>query len=199
LTPSNPYNEKQLLDDLRSGSEAAFTELYRQYSVRLYYNILALVKDDHIAEELVQDIFSKVWRRKENIKVETSFSAYLFVMGRNRVFDFFQQVTRNHQLYARIKSVASEQYSHIEEALFARENQELLQKAIATLPPQRRRAFELCKMQGLSYREASEEMCVSLSTLKDHMSSALEAVRQYISKNREVAVCLLIWSLQNNA
>jgi RNA polymerase sigma-70 factor (family 1) len=193
LEPSLTYNEEKLLLDLKIGSEAAFTQLYHRYSASLYYNMLALVKDESVAEELVQDVFSKIWRRRETIRVDKSFAAYLFVAGRNRVYDFFQQLKNEHELYARIKAAATEQYSHIEETLFARENAQLLQKAIDTLPPQRRRAFELCKMQGLTYRQASENMGVSLSTLKDHIAHAYETIRVYISKNREVAIGLLFF------
>jgi RNA polymerase sigma-70 factor (family 1) len=193
------YNENKLLEDLRNGSEAAFTQLYHKYSVRLYYNILALVKDELTAEELVQDVFSRIWRRRETITVDKSFAAYLFVAGRNRVYDFFQQLKKEHDLYARIKSTASLHYSHIEEAVFAKENHELLQKALATLPPQRRLAFELCKIQGLTYRQASHEMGVSLSTLKDHMAHAYDAIRTYISTNREVAVSLIFFCLWHNS
>ena len=197
MDSSHSHIEKQLLDELRAGSEAAFTQLYRMYSVRLYYNILALVKDENVAEELVQDVFSKIWRKRERISVEKTFAAYLFITGRNRVYDFFQQLTRDHKLYSRVKQLAVEHYSPIEEALSARENAELLYKAIASLPPQRRRAFELCKIEGRSYRQASEIMGVSLSTLKDHMSNALEAIRTYISRNKEVAMALfffLVWN-----
>jgi len=191
-------NEKELLNELRKGSKSAFTQLYRNYSVPLYYNIFALVKDKHVAEELVQDVFFKIWKQKGKINIEKSFSAYLFVMSRNRVFDFFRQVTRDQELYTRIKAAASEHYDHIEQALFARENADLLRKAIATLSPQRRWAFELCKIEGLTYRQASEEMGVSLSTLKDHMVNALEAIRLYISKNIEVAGAVVFYCTWSN-
>ena len=187
------HNENQLVRDLQLGSEAAFTALYRHYSIPLYYNILSLVKDENTAEELVQEVFTKIWRQHSSITIEKNFAAYLFVTARNRVFDFFRQLTKEQALYAKIKSLASEQYDQIEQTLFARENADLLNKAIATLPPQRRRAFELCKIEGLTYREASEKMGVSLSTLKDHMIYALDAIRSYISKNMEIAGALLFY------
>jgi len=193
LNTATLHNEEELLISLRQGSESAFTKLYHHYSLPLYYNILSLVKDGHTAEELVQEVFTKIWKRRAAIIIEKSFSAYLFVMARNKVFDFFQQVTRDQALYARIKDIASEQYDQIEQALFARENADLLRKAIATLPPQRRRAFELCKIEGLTYRQASEEMGVSLSTLKDHMINAFDSIRLYISKNMEAAGVLAFY------
>ncbi len=193
LSHSIPYNEQELLQGLRQGSGHAFTILYKHYSVPLYYNILSLVKDEHTAEELVQDVFSKIWKQKATITIEKNFAGYLFVMARNRVFDFFQQVARDHALYEKIKIVASAYYDHIEQALFAKENADLLRKAIDTLPPQRKKAFELCKLEGLTYRQASEEMGISLSTLKDHMVNALNSIRLYISKNVEVAGMLTFY------
>jgi RNA polymerase sigma-70 factor (family 1) len=189
----NSTYENQLLQQLKGGSPGAFTTLYKMYSEPLYYNILSLVKDRNIAEELVQDIFSKIWKQRANISIEKSFASYLFTASRNRVFDFFRQLRRNHELYDRIRAIASENYSHIEEAFFNRENQHLLQRAIETLPPQRRRAFELCKIEGLTYRQAGEVMGISMSTVKEHMVTALASIRTFISKNSEVAACLIIF------
>lgn len=177
LNQPPPYNEQELLQELQQGNADAFTCLYKHYSVPLYYNILSLVKDENTAEELVQDVFLKIWRRKSTINITKSFSGYLFVTARNQVYDFFQQLSRDQELRSRIISFASEAYDHIEQSIFAKENADLLRKAIDTLPPQRRRAFELCKLEGLSYRQASEEMGISLSTIKDHMVNALETIR----------------------
>lgn len=197
MAPELPFDEKALLVQLQAGSPAAFTQLYRAYAEPLYYNILLLVKDGLTAEELVQDIFSRIWQKRETLPVDSNFGSYLFAASRNRVCDFFRKLDRDHELYARIKAAASYEYTYIEEALLARENAGILQKAIESLPRQRRRAFELCKMEGLSYKEASEKMGVSLSTLKDHMANAREAIRLYVSNHYGVAIGIAIYYLQN--
>jgi len=199
MNNSLPYNEQELLKQLRAGSSEAFTQLYHQYSEQLYYNILALVKDDLIAEELLQDIFVRIWQKREKIEVEKSLAAYLFRMSRNRVYDFFQSLKREQELYARVKSIATEEYTHIEEAILSKENADLLQKAIETLSPKRKQAFQLCKIEGHSYKEASELMSISVSTLKDHMAKAREAIREFILHNGEITVgiCLFIaWRMK---
>jgi len=193
LSRTTSYNEQELLQGLREGSELAFTLLYKHYSAPLYYNILSLIKDECTAEELVQDVFSKIWKQRASISIAKSFSGYLFMTARNRVYDFFRQLNRDQALHARIRSIASEAYDHIEQAIFAKENADLLRKAIDTLPPQRRRAFELCKLEGLTYRQASEEMGISLSTIKDHMVNALDTIRLYISRNVGVAGMLAFY------
>jgi RNA polymerase sigma-70 factor (ECF subfamily) len=145
-----------------------------------------MVKDESTAEELVQDIFTKIWHKREQIDIDTNFGGYLFASGRNRVYDFFATATRNENLYERIKSTATEAYSHIEEALLSRENAGILKKAIASLSPQRRRAFELCKIEGLSYKEASAIMSVSTATIKDHMAQARTSLRKYLDEHEEI-------------
>ncbi|MEO7044567.1 MAG: RNA polymerase sigma-70 factor [Ferruginibacter sp.] len=192
-----PYDEQELLSQLRAGSKDAFTQLYHRYSEQLYYNILALVKDELVAEELLQDIFVRLWRKKESIIVEKNLGGYLFMISRNRVYDFFKNLDREQELYKKIRSTATEVYTHIEEALLSKENAGLLQKAIDTLPTKRKQAYQLCKMEGYSYKEASEEMGISISTLKDHMAKAREAIREYLSNNAEMIVGIFLFMLWN--
>jgi len=191
-----PFDEKALLLQLQAGSAHAFTQLYQAYAERLYYNILSLVKDGSTAEELVQDIFARIWQKRETAQID-NFGAYLFTTSRNRVYDFFRKLDRDHHLYASIKAAASYEYSYIEESLLNRENVDILQKAIKSLPLQRRRAFELCKLEGRSYKEASEIMGISLSTLKDHMANAREAIRLYVSNHYAIAIGITLLSLWN--
>lgn len=197
MATNTPFDEKALLVKLQAGSADAFTQLYQAYAERLYYNILSLVKDGSTAEELVQDIFARIWQKRETIQIDTSFGAYLFAASRNRVYDFFRKLDRDHDLYAVIRAAASYEYSYIEEALLTRENVDMLQKAIKSLPQQRRRAFELCKIEGLSYKEASEKMGISLSTLKDHMANAREAIRIYVSNHNFIAIGITLFHLWN--
>lgn len=190
MQPSFSHNTGELLQQLRLGSQEAFAKLYRQYSEKLYRNIFSLVKDENTAEELLQDIFVKIWQHRESIYADQKFEGYLFRISYNRVIDYFRQVKREKELYAKLQEAASRYYTHIEESMLNRENAELLQKAIAGLSPQRRLAYQLCKLEGLSYQEASERMHISLATLKNHMASAREYVHGFILTHQETALFL---------
>jgi RNA polymerase sigma-70 factor (family 1) len=181
-------NEKELLQQLRSGSHAAFSKLYHHYSRPLYYNILSLVKDTASAEELVQEIFARIWQRHAEIEIHSTFGGYLFQSSRNIVHDFFRRLSREQALYDRIKNISTEEYFQVEDALLAKENAGLIKAAMNHLPPQRRRAFELCKIEGLSYQQASETMGISLSTVKDHMAHARESMREFLTRHPEMAM-----------
>lgn len=190
-------NESSLLDRLRKGDHVAFTIFYRHYSEPLYYNILCLVKEETATEELVQEIFTRIWQRHEELDIQSNFGGYLFKSSRNIVHDFFRRLNREQLLYTRIRNIATEEYSHVEEALLSKENIDLIRQAIEKLSPQRRRAFELCKMEGLSYQQASEIMGISLSTLKDHMAHARESLREYINCHPEAFLTIGIYLLLN--
>lgn len=197
-TTSISQSEKSLLLQLKGGCTNAFTELYRQYSEQLYYNILSLVKEASVAEELVQDIFTRIWHKRGQLDINNSFSGYLLTSGRNRVYDFFATANRDQHLYDRIKATASEAYSHIEEALLSRENAGILQKAISSLSPQKRKVFELCKIDGLSYKETGAILSVSTSTVKEHMSQARMALRKYLEEHEEIILGLAFNRLCKN-
>ena len=186
------YNEQELLAGLRQNDHESFARLYQRYSERLYGNLLRLVKHAPTAEELLQDIFIGVWEKRHTIEIHTSFRAYLFRIGEHKVYDFYRRLRRDKQLYAYIKAAASGQYTHIEEALLLRENAQLLHAAVAALPPQRRQVFELCKLQGKSYQEASALLGISTSTINDHIVKATRSIRQFIYAQNDTTGLVLL-------
>jgi RNA polymerase sigma-70 factor (family 1) len=189
-----PYNEQQLLNGLQQGDQECFERLYHLYSERLFVNLLKLVKHAETAEEILQDIFIQVWEKRSTIEIHTSVRAYLFRIGENKVYDFYRKARRDKLLYANVKATATEQYTHIEESLLFRENEQLLQAAVAALPPQRRQVFELCKLKGLSYEQVSSQLGISTSTINDHIVKATRSIRQYFYSHDNSAGALLLFA-----
>jgi RNA polymerase sigma-70 factor (family 1) len=188
-------NELELMKALREGSADAFTKIYRHYCQPVYYTILSLVKDPMTTEELVQEIFTKIWQRHDQIQIQNNFGGYLYHAAKNTTHDFFRRLKREQALYNRIKNIVTEEYFHVEEALLEKENADLLQQAIKNLTPQRRRAFELVKVEGHSYQHASEKMGITISTLKDHMHHARESVREFLSRHPETILSISLFVL----
>jgi RNA polymerase sigma-70 factor (ECF subfamily) len=187
-------DESIMLSLLKTGDSKAFEQLYDLYSERIYLNLLKLVKSESIAEELLQDIFVKLWEKRAIIDVKTTFRAYLFRVMENRVHDFFRKTKLDKRLHNHIISIASEKYTHIEEAVFNREASGILWQALDTLPPRRKEIFRLCKIEGKSYEEVSRELHISPSTISDHIVKATKAIREFFDENRELALSLLIYT-----
>nr|WP_121269793.1 RNA polymerase sigma-70 factor [Pedobacter schmidteae] len=171
------FTNQELSGLLRQGDEPAFAELYKIYGPRIYSNLKRLTKDDELAKELLQEVFFKVWEKRDGLNVAVSFQAYLYKISENMVRDFFRRASRDKKLMEHLVNAASEFYSTVEDLYISKEDQGLFQKAIDELPPQRKKIFKLCKIEGKSYEEVSVLLGVSTSTVNDHIVKATKAIR----------------------
>ena len=175
----HPQDEKNILLELIEGSEYAFEQIYRLHSSRLFGRLLKLVKSDVQAEEILQNVFLQIWVNRRSIDPEKSFRSFLFKIAENKVYDFFRKVTRDKNLESKLIALATDNHRIIESFKSGDENLAILQKAIEGLPPQRQQVFRLCKLEGKSYREVSEMLGISASTISDHIVKGTKSIRDY--------------------
>ncbi len=187
----NPqYDEIELIEQLISGCEQSFEKIYIHYSKRLYGNLFKLVKSDKDAQEILQEVFMKLWKTRQNLNTEKSFQSYLFKIAENKVYDFFRQAARDKKRATHLIAVATTGYVHIEEMILHKENATLLEKAIGSLPPQRQQIFRLCKLEDKSYKEVGELLGISVSTISDHIVKATKAIKAYFINNEQALLSL---------
>lgn len=185
------FDEKEWLLLLKQGNEQAFEKIYNLYSSRLFGNIYRMVKSESATKEILQDVFLKIWSNRAGIDPEKSFRSYLFRIAENNVYDFFRKAKRDKNMQARLFAAATEQYVHIEEMMFKKENALILEKAINSLSPQRQQVFRLCKLEDKSYNEVSQLLGISVSTISDHIVKANKAIREYLFNHDDVVIILL--------
>ena len=195
-------DEKELLLLLLKGNEQAFEKIYKLYSARLYGNLLKLVKSEAEAQEILQDVFLKIWENRQSIDMEKSFRSYLFKIAENKVYDFFRKVARDKKRAAQLIALATNEYVPVGELLQSDEKTAMLEKAIDALPPQRQQVFKLCKLEGRSYKEVSELLGISVSTISDHIvKGATKSIRDYFENNDQALLSLFIvafWASYTN-
>ena len=172
-----------LLSKLKSGSSEAFTAIYKMYFKKLYNSVLYLVKDEMVADELIQDLFFKVWQKRTEIDPLKSFQAYLYAVAQNLVYDHFRKLASDKRLMDKMLDVDSYYYLHSDKLLEDKESRKILNGAINSLTPQRRLAFTYCKLEGYSYQQASEELGISVATINSHISHSYKLIRAYILKS----------------
>jgi RNA polymerase sigma-70 factor (family 1) len=175
-------SERDLVLALQRGDEEAFETIYGLYSQRLFGRLLKLVKTEAQAQEILQDVFIKLWQYRRSLDPDKSFRSFLFKIAENKVYDFFRKAARDKVMEANLISLATTNYINIGEYTRAEENLILLYKAIESLPPQRQQVFRLCKLEGRSYKEVSELLSISLSTISDHIVKATKAIKEYFYK-----------------
>ena len=184
-------DEKELLLLLKHGHEAAFEKIYKLYSPRLFGNIYKMVKSQSTAQEILQEVFIKVWNNRTGIDPERSFRSYLFRIAENNVYDFFRNASRDKKMQSCILVIATEHYDHIEELLLKKENNAVIHKAINSLSPQRQQVFRLCKLDEKSYAEVSCELGISVSTISDHIVKATKTIRKYLLEHMDLTTILI--------
>lgn len=174
------YNENLLLVQLSQGREDAFEKIYRFYSPKLYYKLLKVLKSEFYAQELLQEVFLKIWNNREKIDAGKCFRSYLYCIAANNCYDFFRKVNRDKKLRNGFLVSFVPKYNHIEETLVSREDAGILLQAINALPLKRKQIFMLCKLDGKSYTEVSRELGISTSTISDHIVKANQFIRTYL-------------------
>ena len=167
---------------MQAGNQQAFTVLYRHYSPQIYQNIAGILREKEWAEELVQELFTRIWQKKENKGLTENFSGYLYRAAQNLVCDFFRKMEQDRKLQHRFLELASENYLSIEQAMENAELKAMLQKAINQLSQQQKKAFELVRLEGNSYREAAETMGISPLTIKEYLVNSHKLIRHFILK-----------------
>lgn len=166
-----------MLFRLRRGDEQAFAWIYRAYKKPISYKLFRLLKSEILVEEMMQDIFLKLWEHRESIDTEKSFRSYLYRISENMVIDLFRRAKKEKSILDEIIAGNTELYTHIEESIFRKENASLVDQLIAQLPAQRKKIFIACKLEGKSYKEVADEYGITASTVNDHLQKAMHYLR----------------------
>jgi len=181
------HNEKDLLNSVAQGDEAAFTRLFEEYSDLTYGFAIAYTKTADSAEEIVQEIYLKLWLGREKLKDVQSFKDHLFIMTRNHIIDFLRKAMREKKYQQQLARHFKEVTLTPHEELLFKESREMIAKAVATLPPQQQTIFRLRRHDGLPLEEIALKMNISRLTVRNHLNKALGAIRSQLqSHSREL-------------
>lgn len=187
------HTELQLLDQLKNGSEAAFTDLYNCYHRGIYMYLLNFVKLPSLAEDIVHEVFMKLWEARERITITTSFSAYLYRISRNKAIDALKKISKDAALRKEILEYMDPGIMAFEpERKAAGHYEDIYRSAIARLSPQRQKIFILCKEKGKTYEEVAMELGISRNTVKEHMVQSLRFLRNYFTEKGQLALVVIV-------
>lgn len=184
-------SEALLVAELKKGNEKAFIKLYYVYKDRIYAYTLRLIKSQAAAEELLQDVFMKVWQKRETLDTNLSFRSYLYTMARNKCFDFLDKAANDAKLREAIFYQSQKSYSGTDLKLIESDFDEIKKKAYSLLPPKRREIFELSREKSMTYDEIGKRLGISTSTVKTQMSKALVSMRSYLDEYLNVFLAIL--------
>lgn len=185
-------HERDLLKKISMDDEAAFEELFNAYSVRLAPYAEKLLNSAFWAEEIVQDVFLKIWAgRRELTKVENP-SAYIYRMAANKASDFLKKKSLEIKLqYHIIRWAANEKKNFTEQLTDYHFSEKIFAEAVNHLPAQQAQAYRLRHDEDLGYDEISDRLHISKNTVRNHLVAALDNIRNYLLKHEELLVILI--------
>ncbi|MDO7742707.1 MAG: RNA polymerase sigma-70 factor [Pedobacter sp.] len=190
-------NEYELLKRLQSGDQLAFESLYQNYSREIYSKLVKMVKNVTLAEELTQDVFVKVWNKREVITIDQPFRYYLLTLTNNLVNDFYRKAARDRKLQDEIIAASTELYNPTEEQIYYKESKELMDQAIDSLPAQQKLVFQMCKIEGKSYDEVSKLLGISTSTISNHIVKATKSIKTYFFTQKKGFLLVAMYLFQH--
>jgi len=188
----------ELFDQIQTGDQVAFELLFSIYFARLNDFAKKVVKDDVISQDIVQDVFVKVWENKAKIE-SLNIEAYLFKLVRNRCIDYIKhlkvlnnrmqeiQISANFEELYRIDFIGNEPYILIEQEFKTK-----IEKIVQSLPQRCREVFILSRMEGLKNKEIAEKLDINIKNVERHLSRALQSFRKNFTEELPIALIILV-------
>lgn len=198
LPIKNLHNDILLVQAMQAGDQEAFTALYRHYSPQLYLNIFRMVHDAQATEELVQELFTRIWQKRSCKGIEEDFTGYMYRIAQNLVYDFFRRLKKDHALMEKFRAITEEAdaTANAEEKLHQQQTAGIINNAIEHLPPQQKKVYKLVKQDGYTYKMAAENLGISPFTVKEYLNLANKSIRNYIlshvNQRRDIILLVLI-------
>ncbi|WP_282638712.1 RNA polymerase sigma factor [Sphingobacterium thalpophilum] len=163
-----------------------FDQLYYQYHQSVFLNIRKYIKDNDIAQDVLQEVFVSLWENKDNISYERNIAGWLFVVSSNKAISYFKKHI-NKNLFLSIDASEIADFSLDESEELASQIYDIqwsiLEKAIDDLPQKRREVFCLCKLQGYSYTDVASQLGISIESVKDYIKKSNKSIIRYIEEH----------------
>lgn len=170
---------------LADGSEYAFQLMYDRYRNRIYHTAIRYLKSPVLAQEVVQDVFLKLWLERKNLDAGQPVEAWLYTVARNNVLNRIKRIATEwkalHQFRLLTPTSDNTAGNRVEDAQYGR----LLHNALGELPAQQQKVFYMARHEKLTYQEIGERLGISPLTVKTHMARALGHIKSYLAAHGE--------------
>lgn len=182
---------EETLIGLSAGSREDFMVVYDVFQKKLFAFAYHYLRDKDLAEDVTQTVFMKIWETRHRINPKLPFVGYLYRITRNEVFNELHTIAKRERVKAGVATASPEPITQaVDTILQHREYDAVLEEAIQALPPQRQRVFRMCRMDGLTYRDAAAQLGISYYTVKEHMTLATQAIKKHLNRNEVFIVFL---------
>jgi len=200
MSKSNELSKKQnreLVELLIGGSQEAFGELYARFKKPLMYLCKQYMRNDADAEDIVHDIFLKVWETRHFLNPELSFSGYIQTVTENYVRDKLRHFDVHSRFAKNVLMNTQESTNETEASIIDNDYTELVNKLIERLPPKQKEIFQLNRIEGLTYNEISKLLQIPVGNVRRYASIASKKIKDQLSKHLDIHIQVVITILMS--
>ena len=180
MTMHGSYTDEQLIASLKNGDAGAFTEIYERYWDKLLTYTMRAIRRQPDAEDIVQELFVSIWRRRHELEIERALSTYLYNSVRYLAIRHIEKNSTYADYLQRLGlRIAVEQGTvpGVEAEIFGRELEAQIDKLILELPEKMQEVFLLSRRHHLSYKEIADRLSISEETVRKQVYKSLQVLR----------------------
>ncbi len=184
-------NEDFLITGLREHNQQVFDYVFHEYYSSLCYYASQFIENHKDIEDLVQELFVTIWEKGEQLYIDSSLRAYLFVAVKHRCISHLRKQKSAEKYEDYLKSVLETNHNAVEQQYTERELREMIDQAVENLSPKCAEVFRLSREQGFSNQEIADQLSMSKRTVETHISNALRSLRAELQENWAVSLLVL--------
>lgn len=174
--------DPKILKELKKGNHTAFQQIFDCYSKQLYQFSYSYLKSKEAAEDIVQEVFLKIWNNRAEIKTDTSFQSYLFTITLNSVRKYFGTLSRINELKHEVLFDLAKEKSAFDDRGDYQVLLDKLEELVNQMPEKRRIVFIKKKIEEKSQKEIAEELNITTKTVEYHIAEAMKFLKSEFEK-----------------
>ena len=185
------YTDEELIALLTSEEESAIDLIFRKYYTFLCRSVYRIISDTQITEDLAQEVFYELWKKRAQIKISSSLKAYLKRAALNKALNYIRDQKIDFRNAPEKKGLMSKEANVVQE-LAADNLQQQIDQAIDSLPERCRLVFVLSRFEEMSYQQIADHLGISIKTVENQISKALKTLRVALAEYLPVGLLMTI-------
>ncbi len=185
-------NERELLLKIAEGDQSAFTTLFYHHYKPLGRFVFNMIHSPQLTEEIVQDAFVKIWLRRDSLDQINSFGNYIFVLCRNEAFAKLKKIASEKAAITRLEHYLAVEAEHDQLENPTEAYRSLIEEAVAKLPPQQKKVYQLSRHDRLKYGEIADQLGLSEVTVKKYVQLAVQSIQKDVTTRMNVGLVLVL-------
>ncbi len=188
----------QIADNNNFGNRETFEKLFRTHYSYLCAFANKFLNDQDAAEEIVQEVFVNLWKKRDALSIKYSIKSYLYTAVRNSSLNLIKHIKIRENYKVHNKLEIENQENYLGDSIVATELEDRIRKLINNLPPERKKIFIMSRYKGLKYREIADKLDISVKTVENQMGKAIKVLKEGLKDYLTISILILLEIMSNN-